>query len=128
MEERELSQEEIDNATSSSKYLTTAPGYKSKFDPSEILVEGIIPKYDSAGDKLVCALEMGKFIDGNGLDLNSYADNLANFLSSIDIPHRAIFAQQINHTTLFLLTFSNRISDLLKDVYNPEQEEVQNYP
>lgn len=113
-EERELSKEEIDSATKNSKYLTTAPGYKSKFDMSEILVNGIIPQYSGAGDKLVCALEMGQFVHNNGLDLSIYGDNLAKFLASVDLPHRGIFTQQLDNNFLFALIFHDGVAELLK--------------
>ena len=110
MNENELTDDELDTVIGNSKYLTTASNYKSKFDPSDILVFGTIPQYNGSGDKLVCALEVGKFINSNGLDLQIYGDNLANFLSSIEAPHVLILTQQIEKEMLDLLKADERVA------------------
>ena len=91
--EDDLTKDEIDSATETSKYLTTAPGYKSKFDVVDILTNGNIPTFESEADKVVCAVELGQLIRKTGF--GTHSSNVAKFLNSVDIPHRAIFVKQL---------------------------------
>ncbi len=88
-----ITQDEIDSATKGSKYLTTAPGYKSKFDVVDILTNGSIPVFESVADKLVCAMELGQLVRKTGVGTHSL--NIVKFLEAVDIPHRVIFLKQL---------------------------------
>jgi len=92
MTEEDPTQEEIDEATKSSRYLTTARGYKSKFDVVDILTNGNIPVFESAADKAICAVELGQLIRKTGFGVNM--DNVIKFIKAIDIPHRVMFCAQ----------------------------------
>ena len=94
-EERELTPNEEASITEGSKYLTTAKGYKSKFDMAEILVEGKLPEFSNTADKVACAVELGQFIKSSGWGLG--INNLTGFLKAVDIPHRLMLIKQFDH-------------------------------
>ncbi len=113
-EELKLTPNEEASITEGSKYLTTAKGYKSKFDMTEILVEGKFPHFENTADKVACAVELGQFVRNNGWGINT--DNLHKFLTSIDLPHRVIFVQQLKLSQLELAFRDDKLKPIMKEL------------
>jgi len=114
MAEDELTKDEIDNISKGSKYLTTAPGYKSKFDVVDILTNGNIPEFGNEADKLVCAFELGSLIRKTGLGTGK--NNLLKLMSAIDVPHRVILFQRLSLQQIELMCQDPDFKDILGEI------------
>ena len=107
-------QDEIDSATQSSKYLTTAPGYKSKFDVVDILTTGNIPVFENTADKMVCALELGRLIrkTGFGADTN----NLVKFMAAVDLPHNTMLLKQLTLNQMYQAAHDDNLGPVFNQI------------
>lgn len=76
------------------KYLVGGPGYKNRYDPVEILVEGNMPDLPNEGEKFACAMEIGKFISSKNGNFMGCEENLVKFLDYIGEPHSIVCFQQ----------------------------------
>ena len=89
---------ELDEATAHSKYLITAPGYKSKFDVVDILLNGNFPIFENNADRTICVFELGKLVRASGFGANT--KHLANFLKTLEVNYRILFIEQLNITQI----------------------------
>lgn len=93
-EERELTADEDETIRANNKYLVDDPRFKSRYDAVDILISGNIPELKDDGERYVCANEVGKFIQTNGV--NGSEENLAKLLNGFSTVHKLVLLQLLD--------------------------------
>lgn len=92
-DEKELKALEEETITESNKYLVSSEKWKNVYDPSDILINGNMPTFNSEIDMFVCAMEVGYFCRRNkgfmGCD-----ENVVKLLNLFSPPNRILFLKQ----------------------------------
>ncbi len=92
-DEKEIEIIKEETIVEGNKYLVSSEKWKNKYDPSDILVNGNMPTFNSEAEMFICALEVGYFCRRNkgfmGCD-----DNAVKLLLLLSPPNRIMFLKQ----------------------------------
>ena len=84
-DEKEVREFEEKMIVEGNKYLYGAPKRKNVYDPTEIMLNGIFPEFQSDSDRFICAVEIGEFIRANGFC--GKEENIVKFLNYLGVPN-----------------------------------------
>lgn len=98
MDKEELEQLKEETILENNRYMCK----KSVYDPVDILMNGNIPKFDSDGDRFICATEIGNFIRSSGT--NGVENGLVKLLISLPYAHRMLIMRQMSTQTMETFT------------------------
>lgn len=111
---KELSADEYEDLIKHNKYLS---GQKI-YDFHEILVEGKFPDLPNAVDKVKCMIELGDFIEKNGLCKQE--ENFVEFFRSLDKEYRVICLRRIRLERLEQMLRNPKLTLWLREMMRGE--------
>lgn len=114
VDNNELNKLEERTIVEGNRYLVGAPGRKDKYDPTDILIDGNIPEFESDADRFICAVEIGKFIRSNGF--SGMEKNIVNLLSILGPVHRILFIKQLSLQQASLMYENENFKNLVREM------------
>jgi len=95
-------------------YYIDGPTYKIKHDIVDIFLFGKMPEMETDTEKFICALEVGRFIRGNGFAGNE--ENIARLLELLDSQHVLVCVRQWSVQQMEHAFKHNALNEVMKRI------------
>jgi hypothetical protein len=113
-DDEELEQFKEQLIVEKNKYLIGAPGRKDIYDPANIILFGELPEFKSDSERFICAMEVGLFIQNNGI--TGCEENVAKFLWHLGQVHRIVCLKQWHLKDMEVATKSEKFKDIIESI------------